>query len=162
MAIGEYNHTLDSKNRVIVPVKIRETESGGICSEFVLTRGAENCLFAYTIEAWKRLENAMLGPGALPSAERRRFQRLFSASGAACTCDRQGRIVVPEKLRAHAGLSREVTWLGAGDHAELWDTAKWRAYEAESMKSFQETFEQMADKLSRTPPAASQPPGREL
>lgn len=164
MLIGEYKHVLDSKNRVIVPMKIRETEgaAGELCSEFVLTRGTESSLFIYTADAWKRLENAMLGRGALPGEERRRFQRLFNAGGAACACDRQGRIVVPEKLREHAGLKREVTWIGAGDRAELWDTAKWRAYEAENMKRFQETFDRMAEDLSRTSPPAHQPPSREL
>lgn len=162
MLIGEFDHVLDAKNRVIVPMKLRERDPGGeLCSEFVLTRGTENCLFVYPAEAWRRLERAMLGRGVLPGEERRRFQRLFNAGGVSCVCDRQGRVVVPEKLRNHAGLKREVTWIGTGDRAELWDTATWRSYEAENMSRFQETFDRMAEDLSQMTPPAAPPPDKE-
>ena len=159
MAIGEYTHVLDAKNRVIVPMKFREREGAGgeLSSEFILTRGTENCLFLYNVDAWKRLERAMLQRGVLPDEERRRFLRLFSAGGVACECDRQGRILVPEKLRKFAGLSREVAWIGVGDRMELWDVARWRAYETENMKRFQETFDKMAEDLSGMAPPEAQP-----
>jgi MraZ protein len=163
MLIGEYNHVLDAKNRVIVPMKLREKErpGGELCTEFVLTRGTESCLFLYATDAWKQLETAV-NRGNLPGEERRRFQRLFSAGGVACACDRQGRIGVPEKLRKHAGLTREVTWVGVGDRAELWDTAKWRAYETENLKRFQETFDKVAETMDQRAPPGPQSPEKGL
>lgn len=160
MLIGEYNHVLDAKNRVIVPQKFRDVDGqpGAAWSEFILTRGPENCIFAYTPQSWENLKRAIFSRGALPGANRRKFQRMLYAGGADAKCDRQGRIVVPEKLRGHAGLKREVTWIGAGDRAELWDAERWRAYEADSMELFQETFDKMADDLDGfTPPDTEAP-----
>lgn len=153
MLIGEFNHVLDSKHRVIVPQKFRdvETQPGASWSEFILTRGPENCIFVYTPPAWENLKKVMFSRGALPGATRRKFQRMLYAGGAEVKCDRQGRIVIPEKLRDFAALNREVTWIGAGDRAELWNTERWQAYESESMELFQETFDKMAEDLDGLP-----------
>lgn len=161
MLIGEYSHVLDQKNRVIVPQKFREIDGkeGAVWSQFILTRGPEDSILVYTPEAWRRLQEVMFGRGALPDANRRKFQRLLYAGGAECHCDRQGRIVVPEKLRLHAGLKRDVTWIGAGDRAELWATERWRAYEEQNLPLFQETFDRMADEVGGIPPSPTQGSG---
>jgi len=160
MFLGQYDHLLDQKNRVIVPQRFREIEdqAGAVWSEFILTRGPEHCIFIYTPPAWKKLQAALFSRAALPGANRRKFQRLLYAGGAGCTCDRQGRIVVPPKLREHAGLTRQVTWIGAGDHAELWDTDRWREYEAAGMELFQDTFDHMAEDMNPTAPPEPEEP----
>jgi len=151
MLLGEYRHTIDSKNRVIVPVKLREM--GGpdkLWSTFILTRGTENCIFVYTPEAWERLARSLIQDASLPSEQLRRFERTFSAAATYCTCDAQGRIVLPDKLRAHAGLKRDVVWLGVIDRAELWDADRWEAYEREHMASFEATFEEIVKRVQQT------------
>lgn len=149
---GEHDLTLDDKNRVAAPLDFRAlpTVPGAMWSEFVMTRGTEECIFVYTPDAWNKVREAVLGDKALPDAARRRFQRLMDAGAVVCRCDRQGRVVIPEKLREYAGVKREVTWIRTGDRTEIWDTAKWREYLKESLELLQETFEKVAEDQSKS------------
>jgi MraZ protein len=154
MLLGEYRHTIDAKNRVIVPQKLREMGvPEELWSTFILTRGPEGCIFVYTPEGWERLARSIIEGSTLPSKELRRFERSFSAAANHCTCDAQGRIVLPDKLRAYAGLKRDVVWVGVIERAELWDAERWDAYEREQMPKFEETFEKMVERTRGvTPP----------
>lgn len=103
MFMGEYNHTIDAKGRLIVPSKFREQ----LGDEFVVTKGLDGCLFVYDNTEWKKFEEKLQ---ALPLTNQnaRKFSRFFLAGASACEVDRQGRILLPSVLRDFAGLEKEV------------------------------------------------------
>jgi MraZ protein len=123
MFLGEYEHTIDAKGRLAVPAKFRSKIERGA----VLTRGIEPCLCVYPLEVWeeksRRLEEAQLDP-----RQRRQVERRFFAVAFECELDGQGRIVLPARFREYAGLTNEVTVIGARDRFEIWDRARWRQY----------------------------------
>ena len=118
MLIGEYGHSLDIKSRVSFPAKLRE-ELG---EKVIITRGLDNCLFVYSLAEWKGLEERIR---ALPLSKSRGIQRFLFASAAVVEADKQGRIVIPQNLREHAGIDKEVMIIGASTRAEIWDKTKW-------------------------------------
>lgn len=121
MFMGEYNHTIDAKGRVIVPAKFRET----LGDEFVVTLGLDGCLFVYPDEEWKNFVSELKNlPG---SKEARQLQRYFMAGAASCEVDKQGRILIPSKLREQAGLEKEVVFVGVLSKIEIWSKKRWEA-----------------------------------
>lgn len=119
MFMGEYNHTIDGKGRIIVPAKLRE-ELG---EEFVVTLGLDGCLFVYPNDEWqsfiKELKNL---PG---SKEARQLQRYFLAGAVTCEIDKQGRILIPAKLREQAALQKDVVFVGVLSKIEIWSKERW-------------------------------------
>ena len=122
MFMGEYNHTVDAKGRLIMPSKFRE-QLGDL---FVVTAGLDGCLYVYADEEWKAFEEKLYAlPVSNPSA--RKFSRYFLASACTCEVDKQGRILLPAKLREMAHLKKDVVLAGVGSHIEIWDKAQWQA-----------------------------------
>ena len=122
---GEYQHSLDSKGRLFIPAKLRD-ELGEI---FYMTVSMERCLCVYSAESWQSFSEKV---GAMPYVKQRRMRPLF-AHAAKCELDSQGRTLVPQNLRAYAGLVKNVTVVGCNNHAELWDSEAWKnVYDAES------------------------------
>jgi len=120
MFMGEYNHTIDGKGRLIVPSRFREQ----LGDEFVVTAGLDGCLFVYPKEEWKQFEDKLHAlPLSNPGA--RKFLRFFLASACSCDVDKQGRILLPAKLRELAALEKEVVLAGVGARIEIWDKARW-------------------------------------
>lgn len=117
---GEHSQKMDTKGRVIVPAKFREQLDG----ELVITRGLDDCLFAYSKEAWGVLEEKL---SSLPFADKkvRSFNRFFLAGATDLEADKLGRILMPPALRKFASLDKEVVWVGVGDRIEIWDSDKW-------------------------------------
>lgn len=121
MFMGEYNHSIDAKGRVIVPAKFRET----LGDEFVVTLGLDGCLFVYPNEEWLNFVSELKNlPG---SKEARQLQRYFMAGAASCEVDKQGRILIPTKLRVQAGLEKEVVFVGVLSKIEIWSKERWEA-----------------------------------
>ena len=120
MFMGEYNHTIDAKGRLIIPAKFRET----LGEEFILTRGLDGCLSIYPMDEWKSFEEKLK---ALPRTDKnaRAFLRFFVAGATSCELDRQGRILVPSTLREFAGLEKEVVLTGSLTRIEIWSKEKW-------------------------------------
>ena len=118
MLIGEYAHTLDQKGRVNFPAKLL-TDLG---DHFILSKGLDGCLFVYSMEEWGNLETKIK---ELPLTKSRTLQRYFFAGAADVEVDKQGRIVIPAKLREHAGLEKEIMIIGASSRAEIWDKERW-------------------------------------
>ena len=117
--MGEYNHTIDAKGRVIVPAKFRE-ELG---DKFVLTLGLDGCLFVYPDEEWENFVNKLRElPG---SKEARQLQRYFMAGAVTCEVDKQGRILIPLKLREKAELCKDVVFVGIVGKIEIWSKERW-------------------------------------
>ena len=120
MLKGEYIHTIDAKGRVTIPAKFRD-ELG---SRFVVTRGLEDCLSAYSFERWKRIEDK-LSEISLTNKAGMKLTRLIMGNAIECEVDKMGRILITQTLRDKAGLNKDVVLLGLGDRIELWDKAKW-------------------------------------
>jgi MraZ protein len=140
MLLGEYEHTLDDKNRVTLPAKFRGAFADGI----VLTRWMESCVAAYGPEQWEDVVTRRLGELDPLSAEARKLQRFFYAGASDGELDKQGRIVLPPALLAHGGLQRDVVIAGVHDHVEIWDRAAWRAQLAELEGSAEDVAERLA------------------
>ena len=119
---GEYTHSIDTKGRLFIPAKLRE-ELGTV---FFVTLSMDECLSAYSAESWERF---LAKVNAMPYSKQRSMRSLF-ANAAKCELDAQGRILLPQKLRDYAKLTKDVAIIGAGNHAEIWDAEKWAAIDA--------------------------------
>lgn len=138
MFLGEFQHSIDEKGRVIIPARLRE----GLGPRFIVTRGLDRCLFAYPVAEWNNLDSK-LNSLPLTQSEARSFTRTIYSGAAECDFDRQGRVVIPPNLREHAGLEKDVTILGVSNRVEIWDTTRWREYSSKA----QADYEALAEKL---------------
>lgn len=137
---GEFNHTIDTKGRVIVPAKFREL----LGEQFVVTKGLDGCLFAYSENEWKKFEDKL---NLLPVSNKpaRQFSRFFLAGATSCEVDKQGRINIPQTLRTFANLTKEVAIIGVSSRIEIWDKEAWDAYNNDEEMDMDEIADQMAD-----------------
>ena len=138
MFMGEYNHSVDAKGRLIVPAKFREQ----LGEEFVVTKGLDGCLFVYPQEEWKHIEDKFREV-PLTTKDARKFSRFFFAGAASCEIDKQGRILIPGVLREYAGLEKDVVLVGVLSRIEIWDKRKWE--ESNTYDDMDEIAEHMAD-----------------
>jgi len=140
MLLGEHDHSLDDKNRLTLPAKLREGLGDGV----VVTRGMDGCLYAYAAEDWQRLAERIQALDPL-SRESRMMQRHFFSGAVRADLDKQGRMVLPAALLEAAGIRREVTVAGVYDHLEIWDRAKWRVHLHEVEGSAEDVAERLAN-----------------
>jgi MraZ protein len=133
MLLGEYQHSLDEKGRLIIPAKFRED----LGENFVITRGLDNCLFAYPLSQWKVIEEKVK---ELPTsqAETRAFVRMFFSGAIEAELDKQGRIVIPQQLREHARIDRDVYVIGVSTKVEIWAKEIWSSYADQAEQSYEE------------------------
>ncbi|MEY9970019.1 MraZ protein [Lysinibacillus sp. RC46] len=138
MFMGEYQHSVDAKGRLIVPAKFRDA----LGETFVVTRGLDNCLFGYPMDEWRKLEEKLKG---LPMTKKdtRAFARFFFSGATEVEIDKQGRINIPSILMQHAHLVKECIVLGVSNRIEIWAKDAWEAYFSESEQSFNEIAENM-------------------
>lgn len=138
MFMGEYNHTVDLKGRVIVPSKFRET----LGDEFVVTKGLDGCLFVYDMKEWNVFEEKLK---SLPitNKDARQFVRFFLAGAATVEVDKQGRILIPGVLREFAELTKDVVLIGVASRVEIWSKERWNG--TASYDDMEEIAEHMAD-----------------
>ena len=120
MLIGEFEHSLDAKGRLIMPSKLRED----IGEKFIITKGLDGCLFAFSIEEWKIFEQKLR---ALPISNKdaRAFSRFFFAGAMDCEIDKQGRFLISSNLRDFAELTKEVVIIGMDSRIEIWSKENW-------------------------------------
>lgn len=137
MLIGEYQHNIDLKGRVAVPAKFRDD----LGENFYITKGLDNCLFVLPKEDWNRLIEKIK---TLPISKARGLQRFFFSGAAEVLPDKQGRILIPTKLREYASLDKEVTFIGTSSRVEIWNSAKWADF---NDKLTQENVEEAMDML---------------
>ena len=138
MFMGEYNHTVDAKGRLIVPSKFRDR----LGEEFVVTKGLDGCLFVYPPTEWERIEESFRNVSQA-TKDARKFARFFFAGAAQCEVDKQGRILLPTVLREYAGLEKDVVMAGAGTRIEIWDKERWES--SSSYDDVEEIAEHMAE-----------------
>jgi len=117
---GKHIHALDSKSRVFVPSKFRE-ELG---SSFIITKGLDTCLFAFTMAEWANVEQRMKNI-SFTDNEGRSFMRFLFAGAAECEVDKQGRILIPQDLKEYANLDKEICIVGLSNRIEIWDKNLW-------------------------------------
>ena len=139
MFMGEYNHIIDAKGRLIIPAKFREP----LGEEFVLTRGLDGCLYIYPMDEWNAFEEKLR---ALPLTNKnaRTFTRFFVAGATNCELDKQGRILIPAVLREFAGLDKDVVLVGVASRIEIWSKEKWEdASEYDDMEDIAEHMSEL-------------------
>ena len=116
MLLGEFNHSIDEKGRLIIPAKLRDD----LGDSFVICNGLEGCLFVYSQEEWNKFV-AELETLPRMSKDARIFKRYFFGSASEGSFDKQGRVLVPPSLRKAAGLEKDVVLVGVQDRIEIWD-----------------------------------------
>lgn len=124
MLIGQYQHNIDAKGRVIVPAKFRED----LGDFFYVTKGLDHCLFVLSQEEWSRLEKQLQ---EMPMSKARKLQLFFFSGAAEVEADKQGRILIPQHLRDYAGLTKDIVFVGTSNRAEIWDAKRWDRFNAE-------------------------------
>ncbi|MBE6081914.1 MULTISPECIES: division/cell wall cluster transcriptional repressor MraZ [Tissierellales] len=140
MFIGEYKHSLDSKGRLIVPSKFRDS----LGENFIMTKGLDSCLFVYPQEGWVQLENKLKSL-PLTNKDARAFVRFFFAGANECTIDKQGRILIPLSLREHAKLNKDAVIIGVSTRVEIWSKEEWNKYNEDDSLSYERIAEKMAE-----------------
>ncbi|GAA5415005.1 transcriptional regulator MraZ [Paraliobacillus ryukyuensis] len=140
MFMGEYKHNIDAKGRIIVPAKFRE----GLGDTFVVTRGLDQCLFAYPMDEWHLIEDK-LKKLPLTKKDARAFTRFFFSGAVECEVDKQGRINIPAALRSYADLDKACAVIGVSNRVEFWSETIWNSYVDDSSDSFAEIAENMMD-----------------
>jgi|SRR5699024_131804 MraZ protein len=140
MLMGEFQHNIDAKGRIIIPAKLRED----LGAKFVITRGLDGCVFGYPLENWEKIQEK-LKQLPLAKKEARAFTRFFYSAAAEAEIDKQGRINIPSTLVDYANLEKECLVLGVSDRIEIWSKTKWESVSSEIEESFEEIAEDMLD-----------------
>ena len=123
MLLGEYEHTIDDKNRLTLPARFRQSFAAGV----VVARGIDQCLDVYTREGWEATMASRLAGLDPFTRENRQLRRALFSSGSEADVDKQGRVTIPAGLLGKASLARDVVVIGVGDHLEVWDRKAWKA-----------------------------------
>lgn len=118
MLVGEFQHNIDAKGRMIMPAKFRD-ELG---EKFVVTKGLDKCLFVFAATEWEKLDKQL---SELSLSKGRKTQRFFYGGMTDCEIDKQGRVLVPANLREYAGLEKDVVVVGLARRAEIWSKTEW-------------------------------------
>ena len=138
MLMGEYSHSLDTKGRLIMPAKLRQD----IGDKFILTKGLDGCLFAFSQTEWNNFEEKLKG---LPLSDKnaRNFVRFFLSGATECEIDKQGRFLIPTNLRISANMEKDAIIIGVGTRIEIWNKETWEKCDEEI--SADEIAENMAN-----------------
>lgn len=140
LLIGEYEHTIDSKGRLIMPAKLRED----IGDKFIITKGLDGCLFGFSQTEWNNFEEK-LKTLPLTNKNARDFVRFFLSGAMECEVDKQGRFLISSNLREYATLEKETMITGVGTRIEIWNRDKWKKYNSEENISADQIAENMAN-----------------
>jgi MraZ protein len=121
---GRYEHTIDGKGRTSLPSRFREVLAAAGDGRIVITTGLEPCLVAYAVQEWINFEERL---SRLPQFDESvaMLRRIYVSAAVDCEVDKLGRVLIPAALREHAGLKRDLTWAGMGNHIELWDKGRY-------------------------------------
>ena len=142
MFMGEFHHNIDEKGRLVIPNKFR-LELG---ERFIITRGLEKCLYAYSISEWNNIVSKLK---QLPFTKKdaRTFIRSFFSGAAECEFDRQGRINITSPLVAYADLTKECVVIGANDRLEIWGKANWDNFFTENSEKLEDIAENLFNEM---------------
>lgn len=140
--IGEYEHNIDKKGRIIIPSRFRDAFEG----KLIVSKGLDGCLNLYTMEQWSTLMNQLM---SLPSTKRetRLYRRNLAAKASECEIDNQGRILIPSTLVKEADLIKECVVIGTGNTVEIWSKQRWDAYNEEHIDDLEDVVETLTEFL---------------
>ncbi|WP_187116926.1 division/cell wall cluster transcriptional repressor MraZ [Lentilactobacillus senioris] len=140
MFMGEFQHSIDSKGRIIIPAKFR-SELG---PKFVITRGMDGCLFGYPMTEWEKVQEKI---DELPVSKKdsRAFTRFFFSAAVECELDKQGRINLPKTLVQYAKIIKKCVVVGVSNRFEIWSEELWEDFSTEAEENFNEIAENMID-----------------
>ena len=140
MLIGEFEHSIDTKGRLVLPAKIKDD----LGKEFIVTKGLDGCLFGYSLEEWNKFEEKLK---TLPLTNKitRDFVRFFLSGAVEEETDKQGRFSLPANLREYASLTKDAVIIGVGTRIEIWDKKKWNEYNSEENLSVDSIAEKMTE-----------------
>lgn len=140
MLFGEYSHNIDVKGRLAIPAKLRDA----LGDKVVITKGLDGCLFVYDMQEWQKLEEKL---STMPMTRKnsRDFVRFLFSGACETEFDKQGRVSLPANLRQHASLDKDCVIIGVGRRAEIWDAAKWTAYNEATAEDVGALAEELAD-----------------
>ena len=138
MLIGEYEHSLDVKGRLILPAKIREDMG----DKFIVTKGLDGCLFGFSQNEWTNFEEK-LKTLPLTNKNARDSVRFFLSGATECEIDKQGRFLIAGNLREYANLEKDAIIIGVGTRIEIWNREKWKSYNSDENISADEIAENM-------------------
>ena len=147
MFYGEHEHSVDRKGRLIIPSKFREVFKENYVERFFVTRGLDSCLFVFAEDEWKKQESKFR---ALPftSSEARQFNRIYFSGACEVTCDRQGRILVPQYLKDFARIKNDVVIVGVSSRMEIWSKELWQEF----YRNTKDSFEKIAENIFNDQP----------
>lgn len=138
MFIGEYQHALDAKNRMIIPSKLRDN----LGNKFVITKGLDGCLYIYPLKEWEVLEEKLKNL-PLTNKDARAFVRFFFSGACEIELDKQGRGLIPQNLKEYAKIEKEIISIGVLTRIEIWSKEKWQEYNESDMD-----FDSIAEKMT--------------
>lgn len=122
MFIGEYHYNIDEKGRITIPSKFRPS----LESDFIITRGLDNCLYVYAKKEWNEMIDKYKN---LPNTkDARMFMRVFLSGAIECSIDKQGRTNLSAPLISYAKLNKECVIIGVNDHLEIWNYDIWQEF----------------------------------
>ena len=140
MLTGTYQHNLDAKGRVFMPAKLREK----LGETFLVTKGIGECLFVFSQEEWENFaEKLKIAPVTDVAAQS--FLRMLFANACDCELDKQGRILLPQRLREHIKAEKELVIIGVGRRAEIWSQKGWDEYNEVTYKDYEQTLAKLAE-----------------
>lgn len=140
MLTGEFNHSIDSKGRLIIPSKLRDS----LGEHFVITKGMDGCLFLYPENEWEAFEDK-LRTLPLTNKKARDFKRFFLGSAVEGEIDKQGRVLLSSSLRTYANLEKEVVLAGVLDKVEIWSKEAWDARTTDIEENIEDIASDMED-----------------
>ena len=141
MLVGKYEHSMDAKRRLPLPARLRDA----LGKTVVLTRGLEGCVFVYSQNEWLEFARKVNTLPMMSQARARSVARLFFGSAMEAELDALGRVLVPDYLKEHAQLKKEVVIVGTGTRLELWDKEKWEQYQGHEVEDMEDTVAQLRE-----------------
>ena len=144
--IGEYAYSLDSKGRVNIPAKFRQSLSADSQNTFVITRGLDPCIWVYPLEQWKEIENNLRNLSSVKNIHRT-FVRDTARYASPSTYDKQGRITLTPSLTEYAGLEKDVLIIGMINKIESWNPNTLKMVDQQNLEIEPDAYDDLADKI---------------
>ena len=138
MFLGQFDHSIDEKGRLIIPSRYRES----LGDDFIITFGLDTCLFVYPIDEWKVISEKIKS-FPLGKKDARAFSRILFSRASSCSMDNQGRINIPKYLKDYARINKEIKIIGVGDRIEIWSSDLWKTYFTEMEESYEDIAERI-------------------
>ena len=140
---GEYPSTIDDKNRIILPAKMRQAAGGDGELGYYVTRGIDDCIVIQTGARFEQTGAAAADQKIRQTAAGRMLERAIFSKAEFARCDKQGRLLLPARLTESLGIGRNVVIVGVNDRVEVWDAARWEEVVREAERQLEKRAEQI-------------------